>query len=76
MIPRVQKMGERDIEVTFLGLNAQGRPTWILWNEEEPMLIGLLTQGRLGFTFEQRTSAGVLLHENISLNLVNKALQK
>lgn len=74
MLPRVQKMGDRDIEVTFLGLNADGRPSWILWNSLEPHLIGLLTQGRLGYNFEQRTSVGVSVHENISLNRLNKAL--
>ena len=74
MMPRIQRMGERDIEVTFLGLNASGRPTWILWNSREPHLIGLLTQGRLGYNFEQRTSMGVFMHENISLTRLNKAL--
>lgn len=74
MVPQVQTMGNRDIEVTFLGLNTHGKPTWILWNPREPHLIGLLTQGTLGYNFEQRTSAGVFLHENISLNRLNKAL--
>lgn len=67
-------MGERDIEITFLGLNADGRPAWILWNPLEPHLIGLLTQGRLGYNFEQRTSLGVYMHENISLGRLSKAL--
>ncbi|WP_217136652.1 hypothetical protein [Leucobacter chinensis] len=74
MMPRVQKMGNRDIEVTFLGLNSNGKPSWILWNPNEPHLIGLLTQGSLGYNFEQRTSVGVFMHENISLNRLNKAL--
>lgn len=74
MLPRVQKMGNRDIEVTFLGLNREGRPSWILWNPLEPHLIGLLTQGRLGYNFEQRTSMGVFMHENISLNSLTKQL--
>lgn len=74
MLPQVQRMGERDIEITFLGLNSDGRPSWILWNPFEPHLIGLLTQGRLGYNFEQRTSMGVFVHENISLSRLNKAL--
>lgn len=74
MVPTMQHIGDRDIEVTFLGLNTVGRPTWILWNPGEPHLIGLLTQGAIGYNFEQRTSAGVFLHENISLNRLNRAL--
>lgn len=74
MVPQIQRIGERDIEMTFLGLNTHGRPTWILWNPTEPFLLGMLTQGRIGFTFEQRTSHGVLLHENVSLERVRRAL--
>lgn len=74
LVPQVQQFGEREIEITYLGENTQGRPTWIMWNHKEPHLIGLLTQGRLGFDFEQRTSAGVFFHENISLNRLNRAL--
>lgn len=74
LVPHIQQFGEREIEVTYLGENTHGRPTWIMWNPREPHLIGLLTQGRLGFDFEQRTSDGVFFHENISLTRLNRAL--
>ncbi|HUH52594.1 MAG TPA: hypothetical protein VLZ31_00925 [Microbacteriaceae bacterium] len=74
MVPVIQRMGDRDIEVTFLGTNSKGQPTWILWNAHTPYLIGLLSQGGLGFTFEQRTSAGVMLHEHVPLQRVQRAI--
>ncbi|MBK0417759.1 hypothetical protein JD276_01740 [Leucobacter sp. CSA1] len=74
MVPTVQRFGDRDIEVTFLGNNTFGQPTWILWNAREPYLIGILRQGRIGFTFEQRTSQGVMLHEDISLTRLQRAI--
>jgi len=74
MVPSMQRVGNREIEVTYLGNNTQGRPTWILWNASEPYLIGMLIQGKLGFNFEQRTDQGVMLHENISLQRVQRAL--
>ncbi len=74
MVPSVQRVGSREIEITFLGNNTHGQPTWILWNSLEPYLIGMLVQGKLGFTFEQRTDQGVMLHENISLQRVQRAL--
>lgn len=72
--PSVQRIGSRDIEFTYLGTNADGQPTWIMWAPSEPYLIGMLCQGRMGYHFEQRTSTGVLLHENISLSRVQRAL--
>lgn len=74
MVPSIQRVGDRNVEITFLGNNSKGQPTWILWNAQEPHLIGMLCQGKLGFTFEQRTSQGVMLHENISLQRVQRAL--
>lgn len=74
MVPSVQRVGDREIEVTFLGNNSKGQPTWVLWNPLEPYLIGMLIQGKLGFHFEQRTGQGVMLHENISLQRVQRAL--
>ncbi|NLA66144.1 MAG: hypothetical protein GX862_09570 [Leucobacter sp.] len=74
MVPSMQRVGDRQIEVTYLGNNTHGQPTWVLWNPSEPYLIGLLVQGKLGFTFEQRTDQGVMLHENISLQRVQRAL--
>lgn len=74
MVPVVQRVGNREIEFTFLGNNAHGRPTWILWNSSEPHLIGVLCQGKLGFTFEQRTDRGVMLHENISFSRLQRAI--
>ncbi len=74
MVPVMQRVGNREIEVTFLGNNTHGQPTWVLWNPNEPYLIGLLIQGKLGFDFEQRTDSGVMLHENISLQRVQRAL--
>ncbi len=74
MVPSVQRVGNREIEVTFLGNNSKGQPTWVLWNPSEPYLIGMLIQGKLGFHFEQRTDQGVMLHENISLQRVQRAL--
>lgn len=74
MVPIMQKIGGRDIESTFLGDNAFGQPTWVLWNPREPYLIGILRQGQLGYTFEQRTSHGVMLHEDVSFKRVQRAL--
>lgn len=74
MVPSTQRVGSREIEVTFLGNNTHGQPTWLLWNPLEPYLIGMLVQGKLGFNFEQRTDQGVMLHENISLQRVQRAL--
>ncbi|MBL3698761.1 hypothetical protein [Leucobacter luti] len=74
LAPSVQRIGSRNIEITFLGPNAQGQPTWIMWSAEEPYLIGMLSQGKMGYRFEQRTSSGALLHENISLSRVQRAL--
>ena len=74
MVPSMQRVGDRNIEVTFLGNNTHGQPTWLLWNPLEPFLIGMLVQGKLGFNFEQRTDQGVMLHENISLQRVQRAL--
>lgn len=74
MVPVMVRMGDRDIESTFLGDNAFGEPTWVLWNADTPYLIGLLRQGQLGYTFEQRTSHGVMLHEDVSFRRVQAAL--
>lgn len=74
MVPMVQQFGKREIEMTFLGNNSHGQPTWILWNPAEPYLIGVLSQGKIGFNFEQSTSQGVMLHEGISLSRVQRAL--
>lgn len=74
LMPDVQRIGSRDIEITYLGKNADGLPTWIMWNAAEPMLMGMLRQGKMGYHFEQRTSSGVLLLENISLSRVQRAL--
>lgn len=73
-VPVIENIGGKQIEVTFLGTNAQGRLTWIMWNPGQPFLIGMLTQGQLGFTFEQRTGAGVMLHENVPLSRVQRAI--
>lgn len=74
MVPTVQRFGSREIEITFLGNNTFGQPTWILWNPEEPYLIGLLRQGKIGFTFEQRTDQSVMLLEDISLSRLQRAI--
>lgn len=74
MVPSVQRFGNREIEVTFLGNNSDGRPTWLLWNSSEPYLIGILHQGKLGFTLEQRTDHGVMKQENISFTRLQKAI--
>jgi hypothetical protein len=74
LVPSVQRFGNREIETTFLGNNSDGQPTWMLWNPLEPYLIGVLRQGRMGFTLEQRTDQGVMLHENISLKRLQKAI--
>lgn len=74
LVPSVQRFGNREIEMTFLGNNSDGQPTWMLWNPLEPYLIGVLRQGRMGFTLEQRTDQGVMLHENISLKRLQKAI--
>ena len=74
LVPTMQKIGDRDLESTFLGDNAFGEPTWVLWNAEAPSLIGVLRQGQIGYTFEQRTSHGVMLHKDISFRRVQAAL--
>lgn len=74
MVPQVQRFGSREIEITFLGNNTFGQPTWLLWNPNEPYLIGVLRQGKLGFTFEQRTDQGVMLHEGITLSRLQRAI--
>lgn len=74
LMPSLQRVGVREIEVTFLGKNASGQPTWVLWNPAEPFLIGVLSQGKLGFTLEQRTDQGVMLHEDISFSRLQRAL--
>ncbi len=74
LVPSVQRFGNREIETTFLGNNSDGNPTWMLWNPLEPYLIGILRQGKLGFTLEQRTDHGVMVHENISLKRLQKAI--
>ena len=74
LIPHVQRIGQQEIEFTFLGPNRQGQPTWIMWNANEPFLIGMLSQGKMGYHFEQRTGEGVQRLENISLNRVQRAL--
>lgn len=74
MVPTMHRFGGRDIETTYLGDNAFGQPTWVLWNPEEPYLIGVLRQGQIGYTFEQRTSQGVMLHEDVSFKRVQRAL--
>jgi len=75
MVPIVHRVGDgREIETTFLGNNAFGQPTWVLWNPQEPYLIGVLREGKAGYTFEQRTSQGVMLHEGVSFKKVQKML--
>lgn len=74
LIPVRERLGDRDIEVTFLGANARGENTWILWNADEPFLIGMLRQGKLGYTFEQRTSVGPVVAENLSVQRVQRML--
>lgn len=74
LMPGVQRIGNRDIEVTFLGKNGEGQPTWLLWNASQPNLIALLSQGRMGYHLEQRTNYGVMVQENISLSRVQRAL--
>ena len=74
LTPHIQRIGTQEIEVTFLGPNIHGQPTWIMWNSKEPHLIGMLSQGKMGYHFEQRTGRGVQRLENISLNRVQRAL--
>lgn len=74
LVPTVQRIGRNDIEITYLGTNSAGQATWIMWNADDPHLIGMLSQGKMGYHFEQRTSTGVMLHENISLSRVQRAL--
>lgn len=66
LVPKIERIGQRDIEVTYLGVNSSAEATWILWNASEPELIGLLRQSDKGFVFEQRTSVGSLMHNNLS----------
>ncbi|CAG7619880.1 hypothetical protein ACFPZL_00545 [Leucobacter soli] len=73
-VPVMVRIGGRNIETTFMGNNAFGQPTWVLWNPEEPYLLAVLRQGQIGYTFEQRTSHGVMLHEDVSFKRVQRAL--
>lgn len=73
--PVVCTVGNREIEVTFLGMNARGQATWILWNAEDPYYIGVLRQGKIGYVFEQRTSEGSLVHENLSKPRIQRILE-
>lgn len=75
LMPTVQRIGSRDIEFTFLGPNTKGQPTWVMWNAEDPYLLGMLSQGKIGYTFEQMTTAGPQVHEGISLSRVQRALE-
>lgn len=74
LVPRMERFGTKNIEVTYLGENAAGSATWILWNSSDPYLIGMLIQGDAGFTFEQRTSGGVLLHQDVSFSRIRRAI--
>lgn len=74
LMPAVQRIGAREIEVTFLGKNDAGQPTWMLWDAAQPHLIALLSQGRMGYHLEQRTNYGVMMQENISLTRVQRAI--
>lgn len=74
LLPAHQQIGSNDIEITFLGVNASGERTWIMWNKRDPYLLGMLRQSKLGYHFEQRTSSGVMYQENISLQRVRRAL--
>ncbi|KAM9862986.1 hypothetical protein ACI1US_01124 [Leucobacter sp. BZR 635] len=74
LMPNIQRFGKQAIEFTFLGPNIHGQPTWIMWNASEPNFIGMLSQGKMGYHFEQRTGDGVHRLENISLNRVQRAL--
>lgn len=74
LVPSMQRFGTREIETTFLGNNSAGQPSWMLWNPADPYLIGVLRQTQLGFTLEQRTDHGVMVHENISLRRLQHAI--
>lgn len=75
LVPTYHRIGERELEVTFLGKNAYGEDTWLLWNHSEPRLMGMLRQGEDSFTFEQRTSEGPLIHSDLSRQRVQKMLE-
>ncbi|MBB4071159.1 hypothetical protein EII31_06715 [Leucobacter sp. OH2974_COT-288] len=74
LVPQVQRIGNRDIEVTYLGTNTFGESTWILWNAQEPTLIGMLRQADGKFTFEQRTSVGAMQHSDLTREKVQLML--
>lgn len=74
LVPTKQKVGDREIEVTYIGSASAEEPTWILWNADEPYLIGMVRQSNLGYTFEQRTSVGPLVHKNLSGQNVHRIL--
>lgn len=74
LVPAMIQIGELEIETTFLGGNSSGQPTWVLWNANEPYLIGLLRKSEMGYIFEQRTSQGVMMHRDVSFKRVQRAL--
>lgn len=65
LVPVVHRVGERLIEVTYLG-DGSGCSTWILWNAENPNLIGMLRQADQGIVFEQSTGEGAFVYRNLS----------
>lgn len=75
LLPHVQQFGEQQIEFTFLGNNAEGFPTWIVWSAQDPFLIGILSRRKVGYDLEQRTSAGPLLQQSVTLGRVQRALR-
>lgn len=74
LVPTVQRIGEKAVEVTYLGVNVAGEPTWILWDAKDPFMIGMLSQGKMGYTFEQRTTMGPMVHSNLSTHSVQRML--
>ena len=45
-------------------------------NPKEPTLIGMLSQGKMGYHFEQRTGSGVQRLENISLTRASRVARR
>ncbi|MBT1018423.1 hypothetical protein KJY77_04620 [Canibacter sp. lx-72] len=74
LTPTLLQVGDRVIEVTYLG-DDSGMSSWILWNAHEPTLIGLLRQSGESISFEQRTSDGSYEYNNISKNRFFRMLE-
>lgn len=75
-VPVVERLNGRTIEITYLGRGATEERTWLLWNPDEPFLVGLVRQGKIGYRLEYRTDSGVEVLENVPLQRIRTAISR